>query len=170
MIFARLGLTRKTNSSHFHYRLQPRQKQTASHKEKKREISTLVGLGEKAGTIKKTYNVPFFPELAEPAKAHIHYSHAGLLVSLPPPPTKATPTPEEDSHNQPATKKMQTDDCGDKATPSTVQENIQEPKMNSTAFIVDDNSPDPQQWIKFSESIVDNTHFNLYQASKSNIQ
>ena len=42
--------------------------------------------------------------------------------------------------------------------------------MNSTAFIVvDDNSPDPQQWIEFSDSIVDNTHFTLYQASKSNI-
>ena len=92
-------------------------------------------------------------------------------MSLPPTQTKATPTPEEDGHNQPAAKKMQTDDCGDKATPSTVQENIQELKMNSTAFIVVDyNSPDPQQWIKFSEGILDNTHFNLYQASKSNIQ
>ena len=116
--------------------------------------------------MKKTYNVSFVPELAEPSKAHIPYSHAGLPVSSP----KATQTPEEDSHNQPAAKKMRTDDCCDKATPSTVQENIQEPKMNSTAFIVvDDNSPDPQQWIKFSDSIVDNTHFTLYQVSKSNI-
>ena len=122
-------------------------------------------VGEKAGTMKKTYNVSFVPELAEPSKAHIPFSHAGLPVSSP----KATQTPE-DSHNQHAAKKMRTDDCGDKATPSTVQENIQEPKMNSTAFIVvDDNSPDPQQWIKFSDSIVDNTHFTLYQASKSNI-
>lgn len=49
-----------------------------------------------------------------------------------------------------------------KPPPSTIQENSQEPKMNSTAFIVvDDNSPDPQQWIKFSDSVVDNTHFTL---------
>lgn len=42
--------------------------------------------------------------------------------------------------------------------------------MNSTAFIVvDDNSPDPQQWIKFSDTIVDDTHFTFYQGSKSNI-
>ena len=116
--------------------------------------------------MKKTYNVLFVPELAEPSKAHIPFSHAGLPVSSP----KATQTPEEDSHNQHAAKKMRTDDCGDKATPSTVQENIQEPKMNSTAFIVvDDNSPDPQQWIKFSDTIVDDTHFTFYQGSKSNI-
>ena len=122
-------------------------------------------VGEKAGTMKKTYNVSFVPELAEPSKAHIPFSHAGLPVSSP----KATQTPE-DSHNQHAAKKMRTDDCGDKATPSTVQENIQEPKMNSTAFIVvDDNSPDPQQWIKFSDTIVDDTHFTFYQGSKSNI-
>ena len=36
-------------------------------------------------------------------------------------PPKATQTPEEDSHNQPAAKKMQSDDCGDKATSSTVR-------------------------------------------------
>ncbi|PFX13514.1 hypothetical protein AWC38_SpisGene22395 [Stylophora pistillata] len=38
------SLTRKTNSSHFHHRPQPRQKQTPSCKEKEREISTLAGL------------------------------------------------------------------------------------------------------------------------------
>lgn len=65
---------------------------------------------------------------------------------------------------------MRTDDCGDKAAPLTVEENIQEPKMNSTAFIViDDNSPGPQQWIQFSDSNVYNTHFTLYQANKCNI-
>ena len=42
--------------------------------------------------------------------------------------------------------------------------------MNSTAFIVvDENSPDPQQWIKSSDTIVDDTHFTFYQGSKSNI-
>ena len=51
-----------------------------------------------------------------------------------------------------------------------MKEIIQELKMNSTAFIVvDDNSPDPQQWIKFTDSSIDDTHFTLYQASKSNI-
>ena len=35
--------------------------------------------------------------------------------------------------------------------------------------IVDDNSSDPQQWIKFSDNIIDDTHFTLYQGSKSNI-
>ena len=67
-------------------------------------------------------------------------------------PPKATQTPE-DSHNQPETKKMQTEDWGDNATPSTTQENIQYPKMNSF-ILVDHNSPDPQQWIKISDSIV----------------
>lgn len=133
-------------------------------KQKRNKYSGRVG--EKAGTMKKTYNVSFVPELAEPSKAHIPYSHAGLPVS----PPKATQTPEQDSHNQPAAKKMRTDDCGDKAAPLTVEENIQEPKMNSTAFIViDDNSPDPQQWIQFSDSNVYNTHFTLYQANKCNI-
>ena len=117
--------------------------------------------------MKKTYNVSFIPELAQPSIAHIPYSHAAQPVS----PLKATQTVEEDSHNQPAAKKMRTDDCGDNATPSTEQDNIQEPKMTSTAFIVvDDNSPDPQQWIKFSDSIVDGTQFSLYQADKSNIE
>lgn len=36
-------------------------------------------------------------------------------------------------------------------------------------MVVDDNSPDPQQWIKFSDTIVDDTHFTFYQGSKSNI-
>lgn len=67
--------------------------------------------------MKKTHNVSFVPELGEPSKAYIPYSHAGLPVS----PPKATQTPEEDSHNQPAAKKMRSDDCGDKATPSTVR-------------------------------------------------
>lgn len=65
--------------------------------------------------MKKSYNVSFIPELTEPSKAHIPYSHAGLPVS--PPPPKATQTPEEDSHNQPAANKMRTDDCSDKTTP-----------------------------------------------------
>ena len=74
-------------------------------------------VGDKAGTMKKTHHVSFVPELAEPSKAYIPYSHAGLPVS----PPKATQTPEEDSQNQPAAKKMRSDDCGDKATPSTVR-------------------------------------------------
>ena len=46
--------------------------------------------------MKKTHNVSLVPELAEPSKAYIPYSHAGLPVS----PPKATQTPEEDSQNQ----------------------------------------------------------------------
>lgn len=50
-------------------------------KQKRNKYSGRVG--EKAGTMKKTYNVSFVPDLAEPSKAHIPYSHAGLPVSPP---------------------------------------------------------------------------------------
>ncbi|XP_044176187.1 uncharacterized protein LOC114973334 [Acropora millepora] len=50
-------------------------------KEKRNKYSGRVG--EKAGTMKKTYNVSFIPELAEPSKAHVPYSHAGQPVRPP---------------------------------------------------------------------------------------